>query len=253
MFYRDFHDCSSLNKGLSRIYLGAIPGGTSASSRYRRRFVRARFSRYFIAARVILSRVAVSSPPQFLNIAQFVNLAFLRRQRFDGPLQQRLHLFPGNTGFRRLPVRYQLHPVFLQRRELKDGQQGLALLQLPAHAASDLRKPCAECARLSQLIEVAICLQQGFDQYVFSILAIAACSHKLTVDGVFMLVRKVLKIHVWNRFTAASYEPQLTPNGTSALASTFLAEFQGIFARRIAMPQMLVAPANVRPAPISMA
>src|SRR5450755_1491800 len=86
-----------------------------------------------------------------------------------------------------------------------DSRSDTSCIPSSSSAASDLRQPCAECTRLPQLIEVAIRLQQGLDQYIFSILAIAACSHKLAVDGIFMLARKVLKVHVWNRFTAASF------------------------------------------------
>ena len=115
---------------------------STISSRYRLRFVLARNSRDFIAACADLELRGSRLSAHLLISRSFVNLALLLRQRLDRSPQQRLQ---SAHGLRRVsadsPLRRQLHSVFLQRRELQDRQQRLALFQLPAHSPPNLRQP----------------------------------------------------------------------------------------------------------------
>lgn len=129
-----------------------------------------------------------------VDVAELVGLPIKRRECCDGFVEKLLHLTARQV---QLGGRFRTRDLaaFLGKsRELHQGKKSFPFLELPTDALGDLREPCAEGGGIAQLVEVAISLEQSFDQNVFCVFAVAADANELTVDEVFVLTRQGIEV-----------------------------------------------------------
>jgi hypothetical protein len=75
-------------------------------------------------------------------------------------------------------------------------QQCLAAAELPADAAGNAAEPGAKGFLRAEGIEAAVGLEQGFDQDILGILAVAADAHHLPVDGVLVASGQLVEVAI---------------------------------------------------------
>jgi hypothetical protein len=128
------------------------------------------------------------------NVAHLVDRLILGRERRDGVVEELLHLTACQNELRSGFGAGDFAAFVFESRELQKRQQSLALLELPADTFGNLREPGAEGSGIAQLVEVTISLQEGFDENIFSVFAVAAGADHLAIDGILVLARERLEI-----------------------------------------------------------